>query len=107
MSTEDLRSYISSVDIVLVLNHTEGSSGILLAACSLNKPVFIGGSKSLRRDARTLQVPWVRNDPKTLGQALEHFTPYSAVKASCNVLPDGRDFTASIIKLIGATQSNL
>lgn len=107
VSTEDLRCYIASVDVVLVLNQNEGSSGILLAACTLNKPVFTSGSSSLRHDAKVLQVPWVRNDPEALGQALESFTPRVAVKASCNMKPDGSDFTHSIIRLICSTQFNL
>lgn len=47
VSTEDVHGYLKSVDIVLVLKSNERSSGILLAECSLNKPILANGSTSM------------------------------------------------------------
>ena len=95
--TEALQKYMSTVDLVLVLNHNEGSSGILLGACSLNKSAILGGSSSLQRDARVLHLPWVASDSKRLAEVLRDAAwSHNGDRLYCPE-PDGGDFTGAIM----------
>ena len=98
VSTEDLRSYIASVDIVLVLNSNEGSSGILLATCALDRCVILGGSGSLRRDAHLLKVPWSSNRPNLLSRAIDQTLRSRTSVPSYTPDPEGKDFTSAVIR---------
>ncbi|MDC3376945.1 glycosyltransferase [Candidatus Nanopelagicales bacterium] len=100
VSTEDLRSYIAGVDVVLVLNHNEGSSGILLGACALGKPVALGGSLSLKKDAKLLGVPWVNAQYGLLSQTLNHVGHPAKLRPSYKPNPDGSDFSGVIISAL-------
>ena len=100
VSSEDLREYISSVDIVLVLNQNEGSSGILVAACSLEKPVVLGGSESLRRDAGDLKVPWATSRAEPLSTAIQKTLRLEDCVPSYEPEANGSDFTNAMIRAL-------
>ena len=98
LSTEDLRSYISSVNLVLVLNNNEGSSGVLVGACALDQITILSGSGSLRRDAHSLKVPWSSGHPSALARAINEALHAGSSAPAYTPDTNGKDFTRAVIE---------
>lgn len=100
ITTDELRYQMSRVDVIAVFNRNEGSSGILLAGCSLRKSVILSGSVSLSRDAAALNVPWIQPRPDAVAGFLE--SNLKNLPDLPNYVPasDGRDFAQAFVRII-------
>lgn len=89
---------ILETDLVCILNENEASSGILMGASALGRPVLLSGSKSLKRAAKHFGTEWVEPDARRLGQAINHRLSSSSPEAtSYKPSPDGREFWAPLL----------